>query len=118
MSAAERRWADWLTVPIEHFEENHSALKPADPATVLRELIEADGLKQKPPVDVFGTPSIRSEALSRKRKLTRTGSARVMVLSPNWRRARWSSAHPLPRAFQSQSPWQYSSGTRLRVRAK
>jgi antitoxin component HigA of HigAB toxin-antitoxin module len=47
MTAAERRLADLLTLLIEDFEEKHYALKPADPATVLTELIEASGLKQK-----------------------------------------------------------------------
>ena len=70
MSAAERRLADLLTLLIEDFEEKHYALKPADPVTVLSELIEAIGLKQKHIVDVFGTPSIVSEVLSGKRKLT------------------------------------------------
>jgi HTH-type transcriptional regulator / antitoxin HigA len=70
MSAAERRLADLLTLLIEDFEEKHYALKPADPVTVLNELIEANGLKQKDLTDVFGTPSIVSEILSEKRKLT------------------------------------------------
>ncbi len=70
MSAAERRLADLLTLLIEDFEEKHYALKPADPVTVLTELIEANSLKQKDLVDIFGTPSIISEILSGKRKLT------------------------------------------------
>jgi HTH-type transcriptional regulator / antitoxin HigA len=70
MSAAERRPADLLTLLIEDFEEKRYALKPADPVTVLNELIEANGLKQKDLTDIFGTPSIVSEVLSGKRKLT------------------------------------------------
>jgi HTH-type transcriptional regulator / antitoxin HigA len=70
MSAAERRLADLLTLLIEDFEEKQYALKPATPVTVLTELIEANGLKQKDLTDIFGTPSIVSEVLSGKRKLT------------------------------------------------
>jgi len=70
MSAAERRLAELLTLLIEDFEERHYALTPADPVTVLTELIEANSLKQKDLVGIFGTPSIVSEVLSGKRKLT------------------------------------------------
>jgi HTH-type transcriptional regulator / antitoxin HigA len=69
MSAAERRMAELLTLLIEDFEEKHYVLKAASPVDVLNELILANNLKQKDLVDVFGTPSIVSEVLSRKRKL-------------------------------------------------
>jgi len=70
MSGAERRLAELLTLLIEDFEEKHYALKPADPVTVLRELMEANNLKQKDLIDDFGTASIVSEVLSGKRRLT------------------------------------------------
>ena len=70
LSAAVRRLADLLTLLIEDFEEKHYALKPADPVTVLEELMSAHGLKQKDLLDIFGTPSIVSEVLNRKRQLT------------------------------------------------
>jgi len=70
MSAAERRLADLLTLLIEDFEERHYPLKPADPVTVLQELMASNGLKQKDLLDVFGTPSIVSEVLNGKRQLT------------------------------------------------
>jgi len=69
MTAGERRLADLLTLLIEDFEERHYALKPADPVTVLRELMESNKLKQKDMIDVFGTASIVSEVLSGKRGL-------------------------------------------------
>jgi HTH-type transcriptional regulator / antitoxin HigA len=69
-TAAERRMAELLTLLIEDFEERHYALKPADPIEVLTELMEANGLKQKDLVDIFGTPSIISEVLRGKRNLT------------------------------------------------
>ena len=70
LSAAERRLADLLTLLIEDFEEKHYALKPADPVTVLAELMAANGLKQKDLLDIFGTPSIVSEVLHGKRQFT------------------------------------------------
>ncbi len=70
VTKAERRLAELLTLLIEDFEERHYALKPVDPITVLTELMESNRLKQKDLTDVFGTPSIVSEVLHRKRKLT------------------------------------------------
>jgi HTH-type transcriptional regulator/antitoxin HigA len=70
LTAAERRLAELLTVLIEDFEEKAYALKPARPIEVLRELMQANDLKQKDLLDVFGTPSIVSEVLREKRGLT------------------------------------------------
>ena len=70
LSAAERRMAELLTLLIEDFEEKNYALKAAGPVDVLKELILANDLKQKDLVDIFGTPSIVSEILHGKRKLT------------------------------------------------
>ena len=55
---------------IEDFEEKVYALKPARPVEVVRELMRANGLKQKDLLDVFGTASIVSEVLREKRALT------------------------------------------------
>jgi HTH-type transcriptional regulator/antitoxin HigA len=70
MTAAERRMAELLTLLIEDFEEKRYALKAASPVEVLKELMSANGLKQKDLLDVFGTPSIVSEILHGKRRLT------------------------------------------------
>ena len=70
MSAAERRMAELLTLLIEDFEEKHYALKAASPLEVLNRLMQANNLKQKDMVDVFGTPSIVSEVLHGKRQFT------------------------------------------------
>jgi len=70
MTAAERRMADLLTLLIEDFEEKHYPLRAASPIEVLNELMLANDLKQKDMVDVFGTPSIVSEVLRGKRRLT------------------------------------------------
>jgi len=70
LSAAEERLAELLTLLIEDFEERHYSLAPATPIEALEELMEANQLKQKDLLDIFGTPSIASEVLSGKRKLT------------------------------------------------
>ncbi|MGA7685636.1 MAG: hypothetical protein WCC32_01635 [Terriglobales bacterium] len=70
MSAAERRLAELLALLIENFEEKHYAVGPADPVTVIEELMSANGLKQKDLLDIFGTSSIVSEVLNGKRRLT------------------------------------------------
>jgi HTH-type transcriptional regulator/antitoxin HigA len=70
MTAAERRIAALLTLLIEDFEEKHYALKAGSPVDVLNELMQANDLKQKDLLDVFGTPSIVSEVLHGKRHLT------------------------------------------------
>lgn len=70
LTAAERRLAELLTVLIEDFEEEVYALTPARPVEVLRELMQANEIKQKDLLDIFGTPSIVSEILREKRGLT------------------------------------------------
>lgn len=70
MTAAERRMAELLTLLIEDFEEKHYALTASSPVAVLTELMNANDLKQKDLVDIFGTPSIVSEVLHGKRQLT------------------------------------------------
>ena len=67
---AEKELADLLTVLIENFEGERYALKKATPIESLTELREAHGLKQKDLVDIFGSPSIVSEVLNGKRRLT------------------------------------------------
>jgi HTH-type transcriptional regulator/antitoxin HigA len=69
---AETTLAELLTVLIENFEEQHYALRRANPVESLIELMQANNLKQKDLLDVFGTPSIVSEVLSGKRQLTTT----------------------------------------------
>ena len=71
LSLEERELADLLTLLIEDFEEKRYRLKSATPIQVLTELMEANGLKQKDLVDVFGSPSMVSEVLSKKRQLSK-----------------------------------------------
>ena len=57
LTSAEQRLAELLTLLIENFEDKAYARKPAKPIDVLNELIEANSLKRKDLVDVFGTPA-------------------------------------------------------------
>lgn len=70
LTSAEQRLAELLSLLIEDFEEKHYSLKPATGLEALHELMEANDLRQKDLVGLFGTPSIISEVLSGKRKLT------------------------------------------------
>jgi HTH-type transcriptional regulator/antitoxin HigA len=70
LKSAEQRLAELLTLLIEDFEERHYSLKPATAVEALQELMDMNDLKQKDLVDIFGTPSIISEVINGKRKLT------------------------------------------------
>ncbi|MBV9147363.1 MAG: helix-turn-helix domain-containing protein, partial [Acidobacteria bacterium] len=68
---AEKEFADLLTLLIEDFEESHYALRRSTPVEAISELLDANGLRQKDLVDVFGTESVISEILSGKRELNK-----------------------------------------------
>jgi HTH-type transcriptional regulator / antitoxin HigA len=70
-SAAEAKLAELLTLVIEEFEDDNYQLKAATPVEVLRELMEANELRQKDLVDIFGASSTVSAVLRGKRDLTR-----------------------------------------------
>jgi HTH-type transcriptional regulator/antitoxin HigA len=70
-TAAQKELIELLTLLIEEFEERHYALNPATPIEHLQELMDANSLKQKDLVDIFGTASIVSEVLHGKRQLTK-----------------------------------------------
>ena len=61
----EKEFAELLTVLIEKFEDAHYELQ------VIAELMDANDLRQKDLVDVFGTESIVSEVLNGKRELNK-----------------------------------------------
>lgn len=67
---AQRKLAELLTMLVEEFEERRYSLKPSSPLDALRELMRANGLKQRDLIEVFRTPSIASEVMRGKRRLT------------------------------------------------
>jgi HTH-type transcriptional regulator / antitoxin HigA len=71
LTAAEREFADLLTLLIEDFEERHYSIPRAKAHEVVRFLLDEHRLRQKDLLDIFGAPSIVSEILSGKRELTK-----------------------------------------------
>lgn len=68
----EEKYAEVLMTLIEAYEEEHHAIPDAPPVEVLRALMEANGLRQKDLAAIFGTESIVSEVLRKKRRLNKT----------------------------------------------
>ena len=64
--------AEILTTLIEKFEEERYALHPASPAAILRELLEANGLKQKDLAGLVGSKGIASEIINGKRGISQS----------------------------------------------
>ena len=71
LTAEEARLAELLTLLISDYEDKNYQLPAAEPREVVRELMRANGLRQKDLVDVFGTESIASEVLNGKRELNK-----------------------------------------------
>ena len=90
-----------LATLIEKFERNHYQFADPDPVAVIRELMEANGLKQKDMLEVLGGhESVVSEILNRKRSLTRNHIMRLSEkfgVSPEYSSQRLSSAIVAPK---------------------
>ena len=73
LTPEEQELSKLLTLLIENFEDKlYKFDHVATPVEIIRELMEAHGLKQIDMVDVFGTPSVVSEVLNGKRELSKT----------------------------------------------
>jgi HTH-type transcriptional regulator/antitoxin HigA len=70
--AAEEKYAEVLMALIESYEEEHYPVPDASPLEVLRALMEANNLRQKDLVPIFGSEGIVSEVLHKKRELNKT----------------------------------------------
>jgi len=68
----EEKYAEVLLTLIEAYEEEHHAIPDASPLEVLRALMDGNDLRQKDLVSIFGTESIVSEVLRKKRGLNKT----------------------------------------------
>jgi HTH-type transcriptional regulator/antitoxin HigA len=64
--------AEMLTTLIEKYEEERYALHAASPAAILRELLEANGLKQSDLAELVGSKGIASELINGKRGISRS----------------------------------------------
>jgi HTH-type transcriptional regulator / antitoxin HigA len=77
LSAAEKHFAELLTLLIEAYEEKRYPARGSSPVAVLAELLEANDLRQKDLAPIFGTESVVSEILSGKRELNKTHIERL-----------------------------------------
>ncbi|MGD0129320.1 MAG: transcriptional regulator [Terriglobia bacterium] len=68
----EEKYAEVLMTLIEAYEEEHYRVPDASPLEVLRALMEANNLRQKDLVPIFGSEGIISEVLHKKRGLSKT----------------------------------------------
>ena len=68
----EEKYAAVLMTLIEAYEEEHHAIPDAGPVEILRTLMDANDLRQKDLLPIFGTESIVSEVLHKKRHLNKT----------------------------------------------
>ena len=68
----EEKYAEVLMTLIEAYEEEHHSVPDASPVEVLRALMDANDLRQKDLVPIFGSESIVSEVLHKKRDLNKT----------------------------------------------
>jgi HTH-type transcriptional regulator / antitoxin HigA len=68
-SHEEESYAKILMAFLEEWDEKHHPIRDASPIEVLTTLMEANNLRQKDLVPIFGTESIVSEVLHRKRPL-------------------------------------------------
>ena len=71
-TSEEEKYAEVLMTLIEAYEEEHHSVPDASPIAVLRALMDANDLRQKDLVPIFGSESIVSEVLHKKRGLNKT----------------------------------------------
>jgi HTH-type transcriptional regulator/antitoxin HigA len=71
-TSEEEKYAEVLLALIEAYEEEHHPISDASPVKILRTLMDANNLRQKDLVPVFGSESIVSEVLHKKRDLNKS----------------------------------------------
>lgn len=67
----EEKYAEVLMTLIEAYEEKNHSVPVASPVDVLRSLMDANELRQKDLIPIFGSESIVSEILHKKRELNK-----------------------------------------------
>jgi HTH-type transcriptional regulator / antitoxin HigA len=67
----EEKYAEVLTILIDAYEEEHHFIPDASPVEVLRTLMDANDLRQKDLIEVFGSKSVVSEVLHGYRELNK-----------------------------------------------
>jgi HTH-type transcriptional regulator / antitoxin HigA len=72
LSPAESKLFDLMVRLIEDFEEQHYELNASTPHGILRELMEARGVKQRDLWELFGSKGTASEVINGKRSISKT----------------------------------------------
>lgn len=71
LTSDERSLKELLVLLVETYEATRYEMRPVSPVKVLRELMAANGLKQKDLADLLGSESVVSEVLSGSRELNK-----------------------------------------------
>jgi HTH-type transcriptional regulator / antitoxin HigA len=71
LTLAEKNLAEVLTLLIEAYEEERYPIRSASPVEILKELMDANNLRQKDLAPLLGSESVVSEVLSSKRQLNK-----------------------------------------------
>jgi HTH-type transcriptional regulator/antitoxin HigA len=71
-TSEEEKYAEVLLTLIEAYEEVQYPIPDASPVEVLRALMDANNLRQRDLAPIFGSESIVSEVLHKKRDLNKT----------------------------------------------
>ncbi len=71
-TSEEEKYAEVLMTLIEAYEQEHHPVPDASPIEVLRALMEANNLRQKDLLPIFGSEGIISEVMRKKRGLSKT----------------------------------------------
>jgi HTH-type transcriptional regulator/antitoxin HigA len=72
LSPAESKLFDLMVRLVEDFEEQHYQLNASTPHGILRELMEARGVKQRDLWELFGSKGTASEVVNGKRSISKT----------------------------------------------
>lgn len=76
MTAEQKSLAELLTVLIERFEQRYE-IGHAEPLDALRALMEERGLRQRDLIEVFGSSSVASDVMNRKREISKEHARRL-----------------------------------------
>lgn len=77
LSPEEGALLELLGILVQDYDERHYPLEKADPVTILKELMDANGLTQKDLSELFGSKSIVSEVLSGKRSISKAQARKL-----------------------------------------
>jgi HTH-type transcriptional regulator / antitoxin HigA len=86
LTAAEKLYAELMTVLVQRFEQEHYPMEHASPLDALKSLMEERTLRQADLLPVFGSRSVASDVLNGKRGLSKAharGLADFFHVSPS-----------------------------------